>query len=222
MIAIWMARLDTAPTRIAAWHDLLEESERARAARFHRAIDRDRFVARRGRLRVLLGRELGRPPAEIAYALGSHGKPIVAGGTDLRFSSAHSHGLWVCALARGIEIGCDVERIDPALADADVAERLFAPGERRRLAALAPAGFAQGFFECWTRKEAFVKAIALGLSYPLDAFEVTCGPGAEPRLVSGGDGWGLHAFTPEPGYCGAMVAPIAAIGTVTRARALTF
>ena len=85
---------------------------------------------------------------------------------------------------------------------------------------LAPDDYVQGFFECWTRKEAFVKAIALGLSHPLDAFEVTCGPGVAARLVSGADGWGLHAFIPEPGYCAALAAPADAIGTMMDARVL--
>ena len=110
MIAVWTARLEADGARIAAWHELLDAAERTRAARFHRAIDRDRFVARRALLRTLLARELGRMPRDVAYDIGSHGKPVVAGGTDLRFSSAHAHGLWVCALGRGIEIGCDVER----------------------------------------------------------------------------------------------------------------
>lgn len=203
MIALWTAWLDTGPART----DLLDDDERARAARFRHAIDRNRFVARRTLLRSLLGRELGRAPQDIAYELGNHGKPIVAGGGDLRFSSSHSHGLWLCALARGAEVGCDVERIDPALADRQVADRLFAPGETRRLAALPPEHYAAGFFACWTRKEAFVKAIALGLSYPLAAFEVTCGPGVPARLVSGGDGWGLHAVVPAAGWCAAVAGP---------------
>ncbi len=211
MIAVRTARLDADTTRIASWHALLDEDERARAARLRRAIDRDRFIARRALLRILLARELGRRPEEITYAIGNHGKPMVATTTDLRFSTSHSHGLWLCAVARGIEVGCDVERIDPALADPAVAERLFAPGERLRLSALAPADHAQGFFACWTRKEAFVKALGLGLSYPLDAFEVTCGPDVPARLVSGGDGWALHAFAPEPGYCAAVAAPATAL-----------
>ena len=116
---------------------------------------------------------------------GSFGKPCVAEG-DLRFSLSHSRGLALYAVARGLEVGCDLEFRDPRLACGRVAERFFSPPELHALRSLPAERWAEGFFNGWTRKEAYVKARGLGLSLPLDSFAVTLAPRrarrAPPRL----------------------------------------
>jgi 4'-phosphopantetheinyl transferase len=88
-----------------------------------------------------------------------------------------------------------------------------------------------GFFNCWTRKEAFLKALGDGLHYPLDAFEVSLAPGEPARILRvaetpGEDcGWCLESFIPAPGYVGALVTRTAntaapAVRAVWSARAL--
>lgn len=185
---------------------LLDAEERERAGRFRLERDRRRFVARRGQLRALLGEQLGRSPAGIAFDHNACGKPAVRGGGDLRFSVASSGPLGLCVIAHGIDVGCDVERREPALADRATAERLFAPGERSALAAMPPEQWLEGFFNCWTRKEAFVKALGLGMSHPLDSFEVSLD--AEAALLAPRRDCAMYAFEPAPGYHAAVVALI--------------
>jgi 4'-phosphopantetheinyl transferase len=198
VIDLWLYPLDVPPAPFAA---LLSPAERDQAARFRFARDRDRFIARRGQLRSLLAEYLDCPAAAIEWHHGPHGKPSVRG---LHFSVSHSAGLGLCAISRAIEIGCDLEHHDPALADRAVAERLFSPAEWHSLQALPPEQWAEGFFQVWTRKEAFVKAIGLGLSYPLDAFDVSVAQDA--RLLRGGEDWSIKAITTIPGYHAALVA----------------
>jgi 4'-phosphopantetheinyl transferase len=197
--------LDGSPGAIPALAATLDAGELARAAAFRHPRDRDRFIARRAWLRGLLAEELGCTPGEIAFDQNAFGKPIVRDGDDLRFSVSHSDGLGLCAIAHGTELGCDVERLNPALADPAVARSLFARAEVRALEALPPEEWVEGFFNCWTRKEAFVKAIGQGLSYPLSIFEVSVRPGAPAALLCGGGGWSVQSFQPAPGYQAAVV-----------------
>ena len=205
-IAIRLFRLDLAADRIAGLTALLDDGERERADRFHHVRDRRRFIARRGLLRLLLA-ELGAgKAATLRYTHNEYGKPALADRPDLHFSLSHSAGLALCVVAEDIEIGCDIERRDHELADPAVARRLFAPAEWRALEALPSGRRTEGFFNGWTRKEAFIKAIGLGASHPLDSFEVTLTPGEPARIVRGGDGWSIATFEPVPGYQAALVA----------------
>ena len=190
---------------VADCYALLDAAERARAARFRFERDRRRYVVRRGRLRTLLAGYLDHEPADVALTVDRFGKPALATGA-LRFNLSHSHGLALYAIAFGIEVGCDLERRDPRLAGADVAARFFSPGEVRALRALAPARRTEGFFNCWTRKEAYVKARGCGLSLPLDGFDVSLAPGEPAALLRGCDGWSVAAFAPAPDYHAAVVA----------------
>ena len=83
--------------------------------------------------------------------------------------------------------------------------QLFAPAEYEALAALPPEQWVTCFFHCWTRKEAYVKALGLGLSYPLDAFTVSVAPREPARFTSDESGWALTSFEPLPGYQAALV-----------------
>lgn len=182
---------------------LLDDSERARAARFRHQRDRDRFVARRGLVRVHLAEELGVPAYALRIVEDENGKPFLPDDPDLAFNLSHSNGVALLATLRGGAIGCDIEWRNPELACPKVAERLFAADEYAALTALATDAWTTGFFNCWTRKEAFVKALGLGLSYPLDAFSVSVG--ADARFVRGAPGWSLLSFEPRPGFQAALV-----------------
>lgn len=194
--------LDLSDSDLAGSFDLLDANERTCAARFRHARDRNRFVARRGQLRAHLAIELGIPAYALRIAEDTYGKPFLPDDPDLAFNLSHSNGLALCVTRRGGAIGCDIEWRNPELACPKVAERLFAPVEYAALRALPAEQWVAGFYNCWTRKEAYVKALGLGLSYPLDAFTVSVD---EPvRFTSEEPGWSLIAFEPAPGFQAAL------------------
>lgn len=197
--------LDLAPKMLTEHRAYLDAGERARAAAFKFDRDRDRFIARRGQLRVRLAQEVGESPFDLRIDTDPNRKPFLTDYPDLHFNLSHSRGLALCAMGRGVTVGCDIEWRNHELACRQVADRLFAPGERADLAALPEDQWVEGFFHCWTRKEAYVKALGLGLSYPLDAFRVSVAPGEPARLIEAQPGWSLSSFEPAPGYQAALV-----------------
>ncbi|MES2043760.1 MAG: 4'-phosphopantetheinyl transferase superfamily protein [Pseudomonadota bacterium] len=194
-------RLDVDAGELAALTGLLGADERARADRFRFARDRRRFIVRRARLRQWLGAWVGRAPEALTFAENSHGKPFLVDGPP--FSLSHSAEMMMLAIGDA-DVGCDIERIDPALDWQPLAEAFFTGAECTALAVLPPDAGRRAFFACWARKEAFVKALGLGLSYPLDAFDVSVG--ASAALLSGGAGWTIAAGVGLCGYSTALVA----------------
>jgi 4'-phosphopantetheinyl transferase len=192
----------------------LSDDERQRARRFAFDRDRRRFVVARARLRKELGSRLGVLPAAVELQYGAHGKPALAGRfaeAELRFNVSHCDDVVVYAFAAGREVGIDVEAIR-ALPDADaIAARFFSSRENIAYRALHPRDRPLGFFQCWTRKEAFIKALGEGLSHPLDSFDVSLAPGEPAELlrvgpVPGDDRtWRLESLSPAPGYVAALV-----------------
>lgn len=173
------------------------------------ATDRDHFVAARGILRELLGSYLTIVPSKLKFCYGNYGKPALDLGMSslpLQFNLSHSGELAVYAFSLGRMLGVDVEQIRPERASEDVASRYFAPREVAELRELTPASRVRGFFLCWTRKEAYVKARGAGLSLPLDSFSVSLSPGRPEELQSpDSSSWSLRSFEPSPGYAGALV-----------------
>jgi len=189
---IVVVRLDTIPASAA----MLSASEKQRASRFTFERDRKRFIAARATLRRLLAARLGVQPEEVELVYGQHGKPALGGqfaNSGLRFNVSHCDDLAVYAFARGREVGVDVEAVR-WFADADdVAARFFSDTENKAYAALDSLDKPSGFFNCWTRKEAFIKAIGDGLNHPLQSFDAT--------RVSG---WEIESFVPAPGFIAAV------------------
>jgi 4'-phosphopantetheinyl transferase len=163
----------------------------------------------RGVLRALLGRYLGVEPGKVRLQFGAHGKPGLApgcGGKDLRFNVTHSQDLALYAFARGRELGIDLEQIRP-LPDADqIASGFFSARESAAYKALPVDQRREAFFRCWTRKEAYIKALGGGLALPLDEFDVSLAPGKVTQLLhvtwdsNEISRWSLVALEPAPGY----------------------
>jgi len=208
------ALLDADAESLAESSALLSGDERQRAGRFAFERERLRFTVARACLRRLLGERLGVAPQSLQLAYGAHGKPALAGrhaAADLRFNVSHSGDIAVYAFAIGREIGVDVEAVR-GLSDADeLAARFFSPREQAAYRVLEARDKPQGFFNCWTRKEAFVKALGAGLSHPLARFDVTLAPGDPARILRVDDadgercGWQLNSFVPRPGFVAAVV-----------------
>jgi 4'-phosphopantetheinyl transferase len=201
----WLFDVDLPAEEIVSLYRLLDPEERARAMQFRFAVDRDRFISRRGRVRRLLGSYLGEPAEDIAFSHNAFGKPVVNGDAGLQFSLSHSHGVGLCAVAWDRAVGCDLEWQDEELACRETADRLFSDEERRRLHDLPSGQRVEGFYNCWTRKEAFVKALGRGLSHPLDSFDVSVAPGEPAALLSPSGAWSMHGFAPRHGFQAAVV-----------------
>ena len=187
-VHVWRASLKQPAEVLRALSATLAPEESERAGRFHFQKDRDAFVVARGALRDILGRYLGVPPRQVRFAYGEFGKPSVAaeacGGLPLRFNLSHSHEVACCAVACGREVGVDVEHLREGVEVMSLAGHFFSRGEVEALGALPPGQQLRGFFNCWTRKEAYIKARGEGLSHPLDAFTVSLEPGSPAALLS--------------------------------------
>jgi len=184
LVDVWTFDLDVSPERVAVLEHVLVDNERERAARFHFDIHRHRYVVGRAILRSVLGAELGVEPGAIRLVATSHGRPLLdpAHRSDVRFNLGHSESAALLGVTRGVEIGVDIEEIRPGFADDEIAERFFSPPEVATLRSLAPSEQQAAFFRCWTRKEAYLKALGGGLSFPLDDFGVAFAPGVAPAL----------------------------------------
>jgi 4'-phosphopantetheinyl transferase len=194
--------LDVGITRRQELETLLSPQERARAARFHFDRDRHRFIAGRGHLRELLGGMLGVPPAEIKFSYNAYGKPETAG---VRFNVSHSEWMALMAISRSRVVGVDIERKNRAFVNDRIPERFFSPAEVQALRALPEGQQTEAFFNCWTRKEAYVKARGLGLSLALDSFDVSLAPGEPARFLRGAEGWEIEAVSAPEGFAAAVV-----------------
>jgi len=213
-VEVIVARPDFGPDAVSASARLLSDGERERARRFAFDRDRNRFIVVRALLRQLLAARLGVPPEAVELASGTRGKPVLAGrfaASNLRFNVSHCEDVVVYAFSSGREVGVDVEAVR-TLSDADdVAARWFSPREYARYRALEPGDRPLGFFQCWTRKEAFIKALGEGLYHPLDRFDVSLAPGEPAEILRVDDvpgdrcGWHLRGFSPVPGFVAAVV-----------------
>jgi 4'-phosphopantetheinyl transferase len=202
-IEIYLVTLDVDPGLRASYEAMLTPDEREHAARFDFATEAERYVVRRGKLRELLGVQLDCEPCEVPLNFSGLGKPRIK-GSDLRFSLSHSGGVALYVFGRDAEIGCDIEWRRPELAREGLAERFFSDRELQSLRAVPPSCWVEAFFNCWTRKEAFVKALGLGVSYPLKAFDVSLAPGEPAAVLRGPVGWLLRSFEPLEGLQAAI------------------
>jgi 4'-phosphopantetheinyl transferase len=208
-VHLWIAAVPDCLPALNDYQSVLAEDERDRAARFHFEHDRRRYAITRGILRKLLARYLGR--SDVSFACNRYGKPALAASTSaLRFNVAHSRDLALFGFTLQHEIGVDVEWIRPDFATTDVAQRFFAPDEAIALTALPQAARVQGFFSCWTRKEAYIKARGMGLSLGLHGFAVTFAPGEPAALIRVDDDptaphrWTMSDLATTDGYAAAM------------------
>lgn len=183
---------------LAALYGLaLSDDERARANRFRFERLKMEYTIARGALRYILGFYLSVPPKDIRFHYGPNGKPKLAiPADDIRFNVSHSASVAAYAIARGPEVGIDIEQIRAVPDMLAIAKRFFSVDETSDLESLGPECVERGFFYCWTRKEAYIKARGDGLSLPLSSFRVTLRPFDPPRIVEMGERhWPIHAWT---------------------------
>jgi 4'-phosphopantetheinyl transferase len=213
VIHVVCARLDEP---VAGAIDLLDDDERARAARFVFYRDRRRFVAAHAWTRLALASCLNRTPESLRFSIGGRGKPrLVDASPDVRFNLSHAGERALLAIALGQEVGVDIEEHRP-IEVFELARRFFTPKEVRSIEALAASEQTCAFFRFWTRKEAFIKALGEGLSFPLDGFEVSVADGRVSQFLRAYTAaakplgcWRIVSLGAEPGYSAALAATAA-------------
>jgi 4'-phosphopantetheinyl transferase len=183
---VWRVPLDQSSERTLRLQRVLSPDEREKAARFYFDKDRKQFVQARAALRFILSAYLQVDPQTLEFSYGPQGKPALANehvDNGLRFNLSRREGLALIAVTRGREIGVDVELVAADLPVFEIAETTFSEAELTTLHNLPEDLRVAGFFNCWTRKEAYVKARGEGLSFPLKNFNVSLTPGAAAQLI---------------------------------------
>ena len=205
-IHLWHIDLDESTAHETRLLSLLSQAERRAADQFFFWSDRLRFIIRRGALRLILSQYHEISPADLPFRQNGRGKPQLI-DSYIHFSASHSAGLAVYALGR-CELGVDIERIRNIPDALTIAEAFFSSSERASLEALPVVDQQKAFFRCWTRKEAFVKALGEGLSHPLDQFSVSVSPFASIGVIKTkkGTGWSITDLTLANDWVGALVA----------------
>ncbi len=159
---------------------------------------------------MLLGRYLNVPPANIQFKYGSKGKPTLTVLETVNFNASHSGDLAVFAFTEHCKVGIDVEQIRPLPDMQNIADRFFCSEEAVELMSLNANERKHAFFLCWTRKEAYIKAIGDGLSTPVDNFRVTIQPGQPARFIhvnqdaNAANDWKLYDLQLAPNYAAAL------------------
>ncbi len=209
-IHVWRAIVDVPVAGLQVYQEALSPDERNRAQRLTLPRHQQRFTAARGILRHILARYLRTPPQDIRFQSGPFGKPLLQhrAGHPLHFNVSHSQQSAVYAVSRNLEVGIDLEEDRDSLDFTGLAERICSPEEFMVFQKLRQAERQAAFFRCWTRKEAFVKAIGKGLSCPLNTVTVSFTPDEPPRILDvdgqSPDEWSLFDLPLAPGFWGAL------------------
>lgn len=212
-VHIWRAFLDWPTSAISSALAILSEEEKKRAQRFvfeeHRAL----FTASHAVLRYILSAYTQQSAAELQFATTSHGKPHLVNppaGLDLRFNMSDSKQLAVYAITLNREVGVDIEWMKPNIDCEGIAKRFFSQEEQEQLLALPLNERRESFYRCWSRKEAYIKVIGQGLSFPLGEFSVSLRPEGMNNLLSvhhdanQAKRWALGSLNIETEYASAI------------------
>ena len=208
-VHLWAWALEPAAVDLAAHIEILDQQERDRMQRFHFAPDRTRYAVAHANLRRILGAYLRQPADGLRFHTNGFGKPELDHGdssSSFHFSLSHSRSIALLAVANGGPVGVDVEEVRPI--EPEVADSHFSASERLQLNQLQGNAWLLGFYRCWTRKEAILKAEGVGLSYALDSFAVSLLPDETAELLETRKPfsypWTLHDLSPSEGTIGAV------------------
>lgn len=216
-IHVWRLDMREGTADAADVEPSLSDDELARAHRFRFAVDRKTFVLSRGILRKLLGNYLSCESRALRFTYSQFGRPSLArldGQHDMHFNVSHSGDIILWAFRQWHRIGVDVERVRRDFSTLEISERFFSPAERAVLRQLPAETGYESFFRCWTRKEAFIKALGEGLSHPLDQFDVTLAPGDPAKLLAtrpianDAKRWQMWDIAVPSGYAAALIAEL--------------
>jgi 4'-phosphopantetheinyl transferase len=208
-VDVWRIPLDLPTASVKSLESILSADERDRAARFRFPEGKDRYIVAHGCLHNILAHYLGCEPGQLSFSNNEYGKPALS-GHQLEFNLSHSGNFALVAVSQGRKVGVDVERIRSDVELERIAGRYFSKSEVTELMALAAEQRTAGFFNCWARKEAYIKAQGWGFSMSLDSFDVSLTP-HEPALLRAtrpdaqeAARWTLLSLEVDPGYAAAV------------------
>jgi len=184
---IWFFDLDKAGNEKNLFRSMLSQDELTRADKFHFEIDRNRFICTRGVLRCLIHIQTGIKPSLIKFSYSSNAKPELEkeqNQTLLKFNISHSENALCIGMVNNVSIGIDIEFLKPIPDLHDLAKNYFSEAEFQKIAQLPEKYMLEGFYNCWTRKEAVIKAVGEGLSFPLKDFDVSLMPVEESKIIN--------------------------------------
>lgn len=209
-IHVYKTDLKCSVSKAECFYLTLSDDERKRADQYKFENDRIHFISARAILREIIGRYLALKPSEILFSYNSYGKPYLI-HKILNFNLSHASYLAVYIFANSKQVGIDIEKIRPFPGFMNIAKRFFSEQENIDLHSIPGDQQLEAFFKCWTRKEAFIKAIGNGLSFPLNQFDVTLLPNepARVRNINGKnesvDLWSMSSINPTPDHVGAFL-----------------
>jgi 4'-phosphopantetheinyl transferase len=208
-VHVWAWALEPFALDLPAHVEILDRQERERMQRFHFAPDRARYAVAHANLRTILGGYLHQPAADVRFHTNGFGKPELDhkdASSSIHFNLSHSRSIALLAVANGGPVGVDVEEVRPM--EPEVVETHFSARERSQLSELQGDAWLAGFYRCWTRKEAILKAEGVGLSHALDSFAVSLLPKETAELLETRKPfsypWKLHDLLPSEGTIGAV------------------
>jgi len=214
-IHVWRAFLDLNSDQLARMAGMLSTDEVERAGRFRFERDQRRFIMARGILREILGRYLGKDPRTLRFDYTTYGKPLLSTSTgydNIQFNLSHSDAFALYAFTPVRSIGIDIELIRDDVAAEHIAQRFFSVSEISLLEGIDQNKRAGAFFQYWTRKEAFLKALGEGVSFPMEQCDVSFingsswSPISMPGNITACPCWYGQDLFPGPGYAAAISA----------------
>jgi len=207
-IHIWRVDVSDFISRVGELAPILSAKEKTKSERFHFEKDCNNYIVSQACLRLLLGTYLNIPPNAVELCEGAHGKPYLKQADGFQFNLSNSHGCVIYAFTLNCEIGIDTEYSPRTVEFHELATRFFTKSEANQLLKLKDGALRLAFFNVWTRKEAFIKAIGEGLSFPLKNFEVSVNDPARIVAINGDEleakEWFMQAFEPEEDYVAAV------------------
>jgi 4'-phosphopantetheinyl transferase len=208
-VHVWEAPLTLGDDELNRFEENLSESERVYADEFRFPAARRQFLVSRGRLRELLSRYLGQAARDIRLVTEGEGKPVIEGERRVEFNLSHSGELVLYAVAAGLPVGVDVEKLRPMPRALELAERFLSPEEHDELAGTAPEERSSQFFSMWVRREAYAKARGTSVWRVLER-HYHHPPGGVARQMSLGEamtsGYSVKLLAGLDGYVGAVAA----------------
>jgi 4'-phosphopantetheinyl transferase len=207
-VDVWLFSLERSPDEIAFYYATLSTEEQTKAQQFYFPNDRNSYIASHGIMRSLLANYLDGNPATIHYEYNAYGKPSVP-NASIHFNLSHSGSLACLAVSMN-PVGVDIERMIPLDNYLALADHFLSTQERHLFQTLPPEAHQLAFYRAWTRKEAYIKGIGMGLSYPVDQVTISLHERAqllEDRANPNNEHrWNLMSFEHDR-YIGAVTVP---------------